>query len=266
MLYLGWTVTLFVLASVTNAFQGWMMIQQQIIYFEAGRTRDYSKLVEYLFGETLKTVPNTFVNIGANVINLVADTMLIHRCWIIWDSRKRIVLPLMLLSLGTNMLGIVSYIMWGIGEDDTTVDSNVALLLRANTLNLGYSIANVIVNGIITLMTAGRIWWITRQARILMGQTINDKYKRIVAIILESGVLYPIAIIVQIIIGYTVDPEASGAVPVDLGPVVWQVAGIAPTLIIRGLRARARKTIRNLNYVLLILAKVIQRQVTEDLD
>ncbi|ESK84948.1 hypothetical protein Moror_9230 [Moniliophthora roreri MCA 2997] len=78
MLYLGWTVTLFVLASVTNAFQGWMMIQQQIIYFEAGRTRDYSKLIEYLFGETLKTVPNTFVNIGANVINFVANTMLVR--------------------------------------------------------------------------------------------------------------------------------------------------------------------------------------------
>ncbi|KAK7032491.1 hypothetical protein VNI00_013060 [Paramarasmius palmivorus] len=232
MLYLGWTVALFTLATITNACEAWSIIQQQRIYFEAVRNKAYDELLQYLFGTTLKTVPNTLLNIGSNVINFVADTMLIHRCWIIWGSRKRVAFPLIIMSLGTNVLGLVSYIMWSIGVGDTTVDSNRVLLDKANTLNLGYSIANVIVNSIITLTTAGGIWWISRQARKEMGRTIDQKYKTIVAIILESGVLYPLAIIVQVTVGYTVDPDASGAVPVDLGPVVWQAAGIAPTLII----------------------------------
>uniref|UniRef100_A0A0W0GAK7 Uncharacterized protein n=1 Tax=Moniliophthora roreri TaxID=221103 RepID=A0A0W0GAK7_MONRR len=240
-LYLGWTVTLFVLATITNGFQAWLMIQQQIIFFEAAETREYDRLLRYLLGEPLKTVPITLLSIGALVINIVADTMLIHRCWIIWGTSKRVALPLMLMSLGTNIFGIVFTTMGLIGQSDTTVASNAILLAQSNRLSVGYTVGNIIVNSTITLMTAGRIWWISRQARAVMGQPINAKYKTIVAIILESGILYPLTLVVQIIIYYTTDPTGSGRIPVDLGPVVWQFAGIAPTLII--VRAEMGKTV-----------------------
>ncbi|KAK7032488.1 hypothetical protein VNI00_013056 [Paramarasmius palmivorus] len=56
MVYLGWTVTLFILVTITNAFEGWWMIQQQRIYFEAVRTKAYDELLRYLHGSTPKTV------------------------------------------------------------------------------------------------------------------------------------------------------------------------------------------------------------------
>ncbi|KAK7032485.1 hypothetical protein VNI00_013053 [Paramarasmius palmivorus] len=95
---------------------------------------------------------------------------------------------------------------------------------------------------------AGRIWWITRQARQLMGQRINSKYRTIIAIILESGSIYPTSIIVYLIIANTLYyTNTAGILPIDLYPVVWQAAGIAPTLII--VRAGSGKSVETVDQV-----------------
>uniref|UniRef100_A0A0W0FUP5 Uncharacterized protein n=1 Tax=Moniliophthora roreri TaxID=221103 RepID=A0A0W0FUP5_MONRR len=88
------------------------------------------------------------------------------------------------------------------------------------------------VNIILTLLTAGRIWWISQEACRHMGPAIKTKYNTTVAIILEGGILYPIFLTTTVIYILLVDSDNTGSTPFSLFLVTYQVAGIAPTLII----------------------------------
>ena len=83
---------------------------------------------------------------------------------------------------------------------------------------------------------AGRIWWITREARQHMGEAVQQNYQAITAAMyvpfvssiksqrhsnvvrsLESGMLYPITLIVATVVPFILDPATRGSnVPVDL--------------------------------------------------
>ncbi|KAI3617020.1 hypothetical protein WG66_004208 [Moniliophthora roreri] len=96
---------------------------------------------------------------------------------------------------------------------------------------------------VMLLLATGRIWWISREARKHMGPAIKTKYNIIVAIILESGILYPIFLTTSTIYALLADPDAHGIAPFSVMIVTYQVAGIAPTLII--IRAAGGKTVEH---------------------
>ncbi|THU81885.1 hypothetical protein K435DRAFT_935254, partial [Dendrothele bispora CBS 962.96] len=72
--------------------------------------------------------------------------------------------------------------------------------------------------------TAGRIWWLSRQTRSLVGRANVRNYNTIVAVILESGITYPLALITDTCLVFTVDSSINGVVPIVTTPVVWQAA------------------------------------------
>ncbi|KAJ6594344.1 hypothetical protein B0H19DRAFT_1095082 [Mycena capillaripes] len=76
------------------------------------------------------------------------------------------------------------------------------------------------------VLTAGRIWWIGRTARILLGKTVTSRYYTALAMILESGAIYCVSAIVFSTIGFSLDPIYS-----TTGAVLGQLVGIAPTII-----------------------------------
>uniref|UniRef100_A0A0W0FAG2 Uncharacterized protein n=1 Tax=Moniliophthora roreri TaxID=221103 RepID=A0A0W0FAG2_MONRR len=137
-------------------------------------------------------------------------------------------------------LGLASVIMVTVGiGGDSTKESVWKLLDLGDAIYFRYLIANAVVNSLVTLLTAGRIWWVGRQAMKVVGK----QYRTIIAILLESGMLYPIAIIVPLILG----PSGTDVSPVNLFPITYQVAGIAPTLII--VRAQSGKAIESVDQV-----------------
>ncbi|ESK84953.1 hypothetical protein Moror_9235 [Moniliophthora roreri MCA 2997] len=230
LLYLAWTIVLFVLAILANTFESWDYIHAAIVSFVAAKTKEYEPFTEYATSYQLKTIRNSIIVLLAPLINITADSMLIHRCYIIWGSLRRVAFPLIFGSFVVNALGITSIVVMTKGQLDTSIESNLALLDKGITLNNGYVLKQPIPRNtkLIELLAAGRIWWITRQARQLMDQGIDHKYKTIVAIILESGILYPTAIVIYLIIVNTLyHTNTAGIPPVDFYPVVWQAAGIA---------------------------------------
>ncbi|EEB99056.1 hypothetical protein MPER_01327, partial [Moniliophthora perniciosa FA553] len=128
----------------------------------------------------------------------------------------------------------------GIGGDSTK-ESVWKLVDLGDAIYVRYLIANAVVNSLVTLFTAGRIWWVGRQAGKVLGKQMDSKFRTIVAILLESGMLYPIAIIVPLILG----PSGTDVSPVNLFPITYQVAGIGPTLII--VRAQSGKAVKSVN-------------------
>ncbi|KAL0568829.1 hypothetical protein V5O48_013149 [Marasmius crinis-equi] len=77
-------------------------------------------------------------------------------------------------------------------------------------------------------MTAGRIWWISRDARKEMATQVSSRYTTIAAMIIESGFLYSTTLLV-LYIYLLVKVEI--LTPFDPSVIVTQLSGLAPTLL-----------------------------------
>ncbi|ESK87659.1 hypothetical protein Moror_1901 [Moniliophthora roreri MCA 2997] len=257
-LYLSLTVILFVFSTAFVVVITIIGVHRSIIYFTIAKTRDYEPLVDYwrLLHDTYKTVLialsmliTILLKYFTSLINaqeanlrhfsITAEAMLIHRCYLIWSSRKRVGLPLVVASVLTNITGVISavLILVSIGSES----SDLTFYTIGETINFVYSIINVIVNTMITFLTAGRIWWIHRQAHA-HGVHASDKLMHSVSrIILESGLIYPMMNIITLIIFSTTTVDE---MPFDFVPLTTLSAGIAPTLIM--VRAKLGKSVESL--------------------
>jgi len=84
-------------------------------------------------------------------------------------------------------------------------------------------------NIIVVLLTAGRIWWIGRKSGAILGPSTLRRVNSAIAIILESGIIYPVSIILAGTLFITRTPF------VVYGPfiaIAYQAVAIAPTLMI----------------------------------
>ncbi|KAJ3996507.1 hypothetical protein F5050DRAFT_1818505 [Lentinula boryana] len=155
--------------------------------------------------------------------NIIADALLLYRCYIVWASRKYVIAIPVLISLINTVIAIVAAAL---------VKNNAGrLLFTAGVKNSSLQVASIfyseIWNSDLTCFhcLAGRIWWIARATRQALGvNDSNDKsINSIAAMVLESGLLYPIALI----IGLALTVKGT----VEIQPILTLIVGIAPTLI-----------------------------------
>ncbi|KAK1226129.1 hypothetical protein PQX77_010904 [Marasmius sp. AFHP31] len=137
--------------------------------------------------------------------------------------------PLITLFITIGLM-IGSYVVLRLNS--ANVELPEGAFMKANNINNGAFIAAAGFNFLLTLITAGRIWHITREARKVLGSSIRSRYRTIVAIIMESGSLYTVTLLATIILYFTVDPKNTGGIPVDLAVLSTQLSGLAPTIII----------------------------------
>ncbi|KAK1222619.1 hypothetical protein PQX77_014525 [Marasmius sp. AFHP31] len=114
------------------------------------------------------------------------------------------------------------------------------LSIHGYSITLGYYGAFAGANLLVTALTASRIWWLSREARECFGRGTRNLYGRMVAIILESGFLYPASTFVQLALTQS---ASKIGVPIDLLPTVTLMAGIAPALMI--VRCRVFNALQN---------------------
>ncbi|KAG7094668.1 hypothetical protein E1B28_005489 [Marasmius oreades] len=250
--YLGWTTTLFVLATVYTVLYTWAPIRAAIIFFRAATTKSYTPALSFLSGDDGKTAHNAadmtvpilvqllilclqvfpcisaggIVIIVANVKVHYSDSPLLYNL----ELEQICHVPLAFMAFVFNGITLGCSIVDALGVSDYTKYAN--LRLTAYEIENGNEVAYTIFHLILTFMIGGRILWISREARRLMGRTTRGRYNAIVAVIVESGVLYAATITAMLVIRYVSDPDAHGPVPIHLDAVATQVSGIAPTLVI----------------------------------
>ncbi|KAJ7692921.1 hypothetical protein B0H17DRAFT_1179207 [Mycena rosella] len=151
--------------------------------------------------------------------NLIADSIFIYRCYGIWNFRKRIICVPIVLLIATGCLGYASVIMCGL--------EGLAEFLFVTWLFPLSVIFTLMTNAMLMALTAGRIWWIARGARAIMGPAVVRRYRTVIAIILESGVLYCTPGLL-----YLIFLAVSPASTVVIFAALAQVVGIAPTIIV----------------------------------
>ncbi|KAF5343862.1 hypothetical protein D9758_015889 [Tetrapyrgos nigripes] len=167
---------------------------------------------------------------GFILANFLSDCVLMRRCYIVWNSRFKVILFPMVLSVIVNSVIILMVVLFA---DDPSHGTTQKKFNVANRIMQVFFGINVIPNLLLTLLIAGRVWWIMRELEKIshdvssegVGQ-IKKRYWTTLVLILESGLLYPAALITFLVILH------AGSVAPSLYPVVSTIAGLAPTLII----------------------------------
>uniref|UniRef100_A0A0W0F5Y2 Uncharacterized protein n=1 Tax=Moniliophthora roreri TaxID=221103 RepID=A0A0W0F5Y2_MONRR len=152
----------------------------------------------------------------------VADFFLVYRLFVIWSSRVQILLVPVILLLTAFACGVGTVRGFSHTRPGETVFypviSNWAI--PAYVLHLAFNSA---VNGLIT----GRLWLFEREVSEALGREHGQKYKKIIVIFIESGILHTITLAVFMVL-YLLK---SNAALIVYGAFA-QIVGMAPTLII----------------------------------
>uniref|UniRef100_A0A0W0GBN6 Integral membrane protein n=1 Tax=Moniliophthora roreri TaxID=221103 RepID=A0A0W0GBN6_MONRR len=223
-LYMFFTIVLFTLTSAYIVAKTFSYAYQATLLFTFTMNQDWASFLAYSYHDNAMTITSGFTQILPLCLVTVVDLMLLHRCYVIWGSSKWIAFPFIFMILSLTICEIVASVFEVIGISNTADLARWQLYLQANTIDTAFWLAEMGVNIILTLLTAGRIC-------------------TIVAIILESGILYPIFLTTTVVYSLLADPDATASTAFSFQVVTFQLAGIAPTLII--IRAASGKTVEH---------------------
>ncbi|KAJ7676689.1 hypothetical protein DFH06DRAFT_1317305 [Mycena polygramma] len=141
--------------------------------------------------------------------NLVTDSLFVYRCFAIWGGRARAPLLPALMLLATAVTGYVGLF------SPIEYDYRIPFVMAMAT------------NIVLMSLTAGRIWWVRRDASVVLEATHLRKYNTTIAIILECGAIYCVSIILYLICVSLSLPIAN-----ILNASLPQMMNIAPMLMI----------------------------------
>lgn len=231
-LYKGCSVALFVLATISVAVNTWGISQQALLCFHAATTKDYLPLIKYLVGQNGEFPYVLTTNIVSNLMNSIADVMLVHRCYVLFSYKKFILYPLASAAVVLNglLLACTVGLVNGLGTRTKPLNYNVVVGTYKFENDLGPAI--VAFQILLASMTGGRIWWISRQTAQPMGASTQPKYNYIVAIVVESSLLYVGFLLAGMVLQFVLDPATAGVAPFDITAVTPLISGFAPTLVI----------------------------------
>ncbi|KAK1215664.1 hypothetical protein PQX77_021728 [Marasmius sp. AFHP31] len=254
-LYLWSTALLFVVGTLHVVFFAHNLVREMTFIYTALKTGDDTAMWKYVTNDNLQTADESINGLLAVIANFLADLMLVtlnfdpsltqtdgthslkvHRCYMVWSCNKRIGILFVLTCL---INSVASAVVTTIGLADTT-RRGMQIYFYGVHLKEAYNGAHAAANLLVTTLTASRIWWCSREARESLGTGPRRLYRRITAIILESGTLYPIVSFVNLALR---ESASEIGIPIDLSGAVTLVAGIAPTLMI--VRCRVFNTIQN---------------------
>ncbi|KAF5386326.1 hypothetical protein D9757_008575 [Collybiopsis confluens] len=156
------------------------------------------------------------------VADILGDTVLFYRVYAVWGYKKRVLFPLLVLILVAKAFSFIytAFIM------QIAIDSAVPLKLLPSKISFPdlFFILNAIANMTMTLLIAGRIWWISRSIEAGLPEQRRGWYNRTIAIVTESGLIYPIYLITEAALsGGDQNAFTIGAIAVGLAPTLVAV-------------------------------------------
>ncbi|KAJ8073122.1 hypothetical protein PM082_019990 [Marasmius tenuissimus] len=225
--HLTQTILLFVVTTIADGIYAVETGREMLISFDVFKNASYDEYRERMRGGGSRVVIQVVFIVSAVILNTTVDLILISRCYSIWNKSKRVAVPLIVVSAIVNLIGITAIPFIGLDSSSWPHPSKWNEQ-AATPLIMTFFMANLIFNLMLTLLTAGRIWWIGREAELLLGPAVYKRYNTVIAIILESGIIYPLAQLLNVVFSFAYQPPH---MPFNPLPIVITAAGIAPTLV-----------------------------------
>ncbi|KAJ7925050.1 hypothetical protein B0H13DRAFT_2314840 [Mycena leptocephala] len=101
----------------------------------------------------------------------------LYRCYIIWGSKKKILILPALCSLATVVLTVISWLRKPGGQGAYLISFGAPFIMTLGT-------------NLLLMLLTGRIWYKGRETQIVLGPAFRKKYNTAAALVLESGALY----------------------------------------------------------------------------
>ncbi|KAJ7132953.1 hypothetical protein C8R46DRAFT_1140116 [Mycena filopes] len=185
-----------VLATVTMLISATIQMALQVV------TATMSLKLVYLAAHADTTTSSDWLQHTQSVLGSVEDLLLIttnamvqsltiYRCYLIWGthvSRKKVVAcPLFLCICSTILAYITSCRNDTPSSPSDHIDTRIALAF------------GFITDLVVTVLTIGRIWWTRRQLQVVGQTKFAQRYNTAMAMLLESTVIYFIAMCVLLV-------------------------------------------------------------------
>ncbi|KAG7097647.1 hypothetical protein E1B28_004979 [Marasmius oreades] len=236
---MGWTVTLFILATIYTATNTWKYTRQATVEFTAAETKEFTPLFKYLLGNDQKTAWDSITAIISRLMNTTAHSILVHRCYVLRNREKYVLLLLAFGAFFLNGMDLGCTIANAIAISDTSKHSNVILGKNAMLVDKGVAVGIALFQIVLTFITGVSIWSNNRR---------KTRYTAIMAVVIDSGMLYATTLLTLIILTFVMDNGRTGFIPWDFSAVSVLMSGIAPTLVVarvdyRKLDSTAKQTV-----------------------
>ncbi|PIL34431.1 hypothetical protein GSI_03206 [Ganoderma sinense ZZ0214-1] len=172
---------------------------------------------------------NAMKSVTYNAQTSIADGMLIYRCYIVYNGRWIIVVPLCVLWVaGAVVEGFNCYIEFTLHENALLNTSRLAPFITS-TVSI-----TLVLNIIATSLIVYKIWSIERRSRIAFashdasaGYNNTTALRRAMHIVIESGLMYTLSVVIVFVVFL-----ASNNAQYAVSDCVVQIIGIAFNLII----------------------------------
>ncbi|KAJ7367200.1 hypothetical protein DFH08DRAFT_1005443 [Mycena albidolilacea] len=195
----------------------WQMLSSAAQDLETNLLLEQQAALEYVYNRVVFV--EELMLVGNNVI---ADGLFAYRCYLIWGpgyNKQIIILPVLWLLVTTVLGCTAAYFNNVIYPGKSVVDTRIGFVFAIST------------NLMLTGLTAGRIWWMRRELRIVGQDKFTRRYTMAISVLLESGVAYCVFLIL-FILALSYGRHASGPTT-TFASIVYGAAGqlvnIVPT-------------------------------------
>ncbi|KAJ8085683.1 hypothetical protein PM082_004501 [Marasmius tenuissimus] len=209
-LYINGVISLFALITITNSTIVWYTTHDALVFYNTIRTKNYVALLEFLDHlSTLRLAQFYLFDIASVATGAITEYLLVHRCYIIWGSRKAVFYTLVIPMMIGNALNLADVVVSGVAFQHR----HYGLYQVSMKVNYLFVVIGSVYSLLLSLATGGRIWWISREARLLMGRNVRTRYKVIVATIFETGILYSGSQAICAVLTWFANPDGKGTSP-----------------------------------------------------
>ncbi|PCH40268.1 hypothetical protein WOLCODRAFT_23952 [Wolfiporia cocos MD-104 SS10] len=165
------------------------------------------------------SIPANVAKVGLHTVNsIVGDSVVVWRCFLVWGRDWKMCAAPIALVVGSAICGFGQTFYFARGQQYHSAFAHPLVMWNGSLFSLSLA-TNMVVTGLVAL----RVWYILR----LSGGTAGFRYWRILVIIVESGMIYSVALICEVTL-YFLGLNSFYIVYDPIG----QLTGIVPTMIL----------------------------------
>ncbi|KAL7277969.1 hypothetical protein ACG7TL_007922 [Trametes sanguinea] len=165
------------------------------------------------------SIPANVVKVGIHTVNsIIGDSIVVWRCWLVWGRDwKMCVLPILLI-IASAICGFTQTVYFARAKKLHSAFAHSLQIWNGSLFSLSLA-----TNVVVTILISLRVWYMLR----MEGGSTAFRYWRVLVIIIESGMIYSVALVCEITLYFL----GSNAFYIVYDPIA-QLTAITPTLII----------------------------------
>lgn len=165
------------------------------------------------------SIPANVVKVGIHTVNsIIGDSVVVWRCFLVWGRDWKMCIVPILLIIASAICGFAQTVYFARAKKLHSAFAHSLQIWNGSLFSLSLA-----TNVVVTVLIALRVWYMLR----LGGGTASFRYWRVLVIIIESGMIYSVALICELTLYFL----GSNAFYIVYDPIA-QLTAITPTMII----------------------------------